>query len=274
MFPLRPLPALLGLSLLTACSLRMQPGERARPGTVPRSAPPLPGTVGGPSRPVPPTIYRFGTFDTLLVNGRVLRLYPAPRGTYEKLPLQPWLVSEEAAEGDEFDPEAEERRHLLQAGERVKRQGYALQLRCQNGKTVRLVSNPVETETGNIFYQYLAALPGIHSWLVAVHLYEGGYFLLIDQHTGRQTVVWSPPSVAPDGRYFVCGSSDVLARYEPSGLQVWRMQNGRPQLQWERQTEWGMSQPRWLNNHTILFEQDFFHNGDVDTRVMRLTLPD
>jgi hypothetical protein len=117
-------------------------------------------------------------------------------------------------------------------------------------------------------------LPRIHQWLVAVRLYEGGHYLLIDQQTGRQTVVWSPPSIAPDGQHFVCGSSDVLARYEPSGLQVWSMTTGRPQLLWERQTEWGVSQPRWLDNYTILFEQDFIHNGDVDTRVMRLSVVD
>ncbi|GAA4382691.1 hypothetical protein [Hymenobacter koreensis] len=271
MFPLRPLPALLGLCLLTACSLRMQPGERARPGTVPRTAPPPPGTAGGTRRPVPPPIYRLTNFDTLIVGAQVLHLYPASRSVYEQLPLQPWLSNEEPAEGEELDPEAEERRHLRQAGQAVKRNGHALHLRCSSGKTVRLVNNPAETDD-NIFYQYVATLSGINSWLVAVHLYEGGYFLIIDRATGRQTVVWSPPSVAPDGKMFVCGSSDVLARYEPSGLQVWRMENGRPRLLWERQTEWGVSQARWLNNHTIVFEQDFFHNGDVDTRLKRLAL--
>ncbi|KAA9325578.1 hypothetical protein F0P96_19825 [Hymenobacter busanensis] len=212
-------------------------------------------------------------FDTLVVGEQVLKLYPASRELYERLPLQPWLLNEAADEGDELDPEAEERRHLRAAGQQVKRNGLALHLRCTNGKTVRLVNNPEESEE-NIFYEYVATLPGIKSWLVAVHLYEGGYYLLVDQASGRQTVIWSPPSVAPNGRYFVCGSSDVLSHFEPSGLQVWRVDAGRPHLIWERQAEWGVSQPRWLNNHTILFEQDFFHNGDVDTRVMRLVLPD
>jgi hypothetical protein len=68
----------------------------------------------------------------------------------------------------------------------------------------------------------------------------------------------------------VCGNSDVLARYEPSGLQVWSVDGPKLQKLWERQTEWGVTGPRWLDNKTILFEQDFFDNGDVDTRVVRM----
>ncbi|GAB2964474.1 hypothetical protein GCM10027048_37440 [Hymenobacter coalescens] len=282
MFPLRPLPALLmlgGLCLLTSCSLRMQTAERAKPGVPGR--PPSPAVLAAMSqpspakkRPVPPPVYRFGHLDTLAVGDKLLRLYPGSRDTYERLPVQEWLLSQAANEGDELDPEAEERRRLRKAGASVQRSGPTLALRCRNGKAVRLVNNPTENYESNVLYEYVAALPRIHHWLIAVRLYEGGYYLLVDQQTGRQTVVWSPPSVSPDGRYFVCGSSDVLARYEPSGLQVWSMKAGRPELLWERQTEWGVSQPRWLDGHTILFEQDFMHNGDVDTRVMRLTLPD
>ena len=78
---------------------------------------------------------------------------------------------------------------------------------------------------------------------MAVHLYEGGYFLLIDQRTGRRTEIWSPPAVAPDGRHFVCGNSDVLAHYEPSGLQLWAADGPRLRKLWERQTEWGALRP-------------------------------
>lgn len=279
MYPLRPLPAPLvlgGLCLLTSCSLRMQPAERARPEV---ALPPSLQTAAAQApvvvkkRPVPPRVYRLAHLDTLMVGERTLRLYPGSRAVYERLPVQEWLLSQAADEGDELDPEAEERRRLRQATT-ARRIGRTLVLRCQNGKAVRLVNNPTENYDTSVLYEYVATLPGIHHWLIAVRLYEGGYYLLVDQRTGHQTVVWSPPSIAPDGQHFVCGSSDVLARYEPSGLQVWRMKSGRPELLWERQTEWGVSQPRWLNEHTILFEQDYIRNNDVDTRVMRLTLPD
>jgi hypothetical protein len=255
----------------------MQPAERAKPG-VALPSPPAPQTAPAGivhKRPVPPPpVYRFGHLDTLMVGARRLHLYPGSRDTYERLPVQEWLLSQAADEGDELDPEAEERRRLRKPGTAAQRSGRTLALRCQNGKTVRLVNNPTENYDTSVLYEYVATLPRIHHWLVAVRLYEGGYYLLVDQRTGRQTVVWSPPSVSPDGKHFVCGSSDVLARYEPSGLQVWSMRTGVPELLWERQTEWGMSQPRWLDGHTILFEQDFIHNGDVDTRVMRLSLPE
>lgn len=253
--------------LLFSCSFR-GPSERAHPG-VPTTAPvaPLP-------RPLPPRIYRLTHLDTLVqLPGRVLPIHQASRGVYEKLPQTLVLPTPPQNEEEQvaFDFEAEERQRLKKAGPSVHRTGRMLWLHPSKTGPIKLTTNPAEDES-NITYEYIASLPTIKQWLVAVRLYEGGYYLLIDQRTGRRTRVWSPPAIAPDGQHFVCGNSDVLARYEPSGLQLWAMDGGKPHLLWERQTEWGCTQPRWLDNKTILFEQDFFDNGDVDTRVVRLKL--
>ncbi|UOQ75830.1 hypothetical protein MUN84_14425 [Hymenobacter sp. 5516J-16] len=264
MFRFRTVAAVLPLAMaLPACSLRMQPAEKPRPGI---AVPPLPA-------PKPPRIYRLEHLDTLVqVPGRVLRIYPAARPVYERLPSPHWVLPQAASAAEEesfLDFAAEEKRRLLKAGPRVFRKGRALYLRPTASREVRLVNNPVEDER-NVAYEYLATLPEIKQWLVSVHLYEGGYYMLIDQRTGHRTQLMAPPVIAPDGQHFVCGNSDVLARFEPSGLQLWSMNDGVPHLLWERQTEWGCTQPRWLDNKTILFEQDFFDKGDVDTRVVRL----
>lgn len=264
MFRFRPVAAVLSLAMaLSACSLRMQPAEKPRPGV---AIQPLPA-------PKPPRIYRLEHLDTLVqVPGRVLRIYPAARPVYERLPSPEWVASKPASaeEEDSFlDFAAQEKRRLLHAGPRVVRTGRALRLRPTAAPEVRLVNNPVEDER-NVSYEYLATLPEIKQWLISVHLYEGGYYMLVDQRTGHRTQLMAPPVISPDGQHFVCGNSDVLARFEPSGLQLWTIDGGRPRLLWERQTEWGCTQPRWLDNKTILFEQDFFDKGDVDTRVVRL----
>jgi hypothetical protein len=269
MFRLRALVVVLPLAVLVlSCSFR-GPAERAQPG-VPVTAP-----VARLPRPIPPRIYRLGHLDTLVqVPGRVLPIHQASRGTYERLPQPIRLpVPPASAEEEEaFDFEAEERNRLRTAGKSVRRLGKALWLYPTAAKALQLRNNPADNPNTNISYEYLATLPAIRQWLVAVHLYEGGYSMLVDQRTGRRTRVWSAPAVAPDGRHFVCGNSDVLARYEPSGLQLWSVEGSTLRLLWERQTEWGCTQPRWLDNKTILFEQDFFDNGDVDTRVVRLTV--
>ena len=269
MFRLRALIVVLPLAvLLLSCSFR-GPTERSQPGVpVVAPAPRLP-------RPQPPRIYRLGHLDTLVqVPGRVLPIHQASRGVYERLP-QPLVlpaVPASAEEEEAFDFASEERQRLRTAGKTVRRSGSTLWLYPSKAKPLQLRNNPTENPDANVGYEYLSSLPTIHQWLVSVHLYEGGYFMLVDQRTGRRTRIWSPPAVAPDGRHFVCGNSDVLARYEPSGLQLWSVDGTTLRLLWERQTEWGCTQPRWLDNKTILFEQDFFDNGDVDTRVVRLTV--
>ncbi|WP_156126232.1 hypothetical protein [Hymenobacter sp. DG25B] len=254
----------LALSMLAACSLRVQPQEHAKPEPSGASL----------KRAEPRPIYRWAHLDTLtLEGGRVLKLYPAPTSVYNRLPAPAWLAAATAAEDDgELDISVEEQRRLRTAGPAVRRVGRNLLLRTRSGATVRLTDNPAEDYDTNIAFEYVAALPSIGQWLVSVHLYEGGYYMLVSQHTGRRTKIWSPPVISPDGHHFVCGNSDVLARYEPSGLQVWEVQGQQLRLLWQRQTEWGLSQPRWLDNRTILFGQDYFDNGDVDTRVMRLAV--
>ena len=266
MFRFRTAAAVLPLVLgLPACSLRMQPAEKPHPSVAVPALPP----------PQPPRIYRLEHLDTLVqLPGRVLRIYPATRPVYDKLPNPDWVVAKPASaeEEDSFlDFAAEERRRLTKAGPRVQRTGRVLVLRPTAAKEVRLLNKPTEDES-TIAYEYVATLPKIRQWLLAVHLYEGGYYVLVDQRTGHRTQLMAPPVIAPDGRHFVCGNSDVLARFEPSGLQLWSADDATPRLLWERQTEWGCTQPRWLDNKTILFEQDFFDKGDVDTRVVRLTV--
>ncbi|UYZ61734.1 hypothetical protein [Hymenobacter weizhouensis] len=242
----------------------MQPAEKQRP-TV--ALPP-------PPPPKPPRIYRLEHLDTLVqLPGRVLRIYPAARPVYEKLPAPAWVAPKPSSAEEEeqlfLDFAAEEQRRLAKAGARVRRTGRALRLRPTAAPEVRLVNNPVEDDR-HVAYEYLASLPEVKQWLISVHLYEGGYYLLVDQRNGRHTQLMAPPAVSPDGRHFVCGNSDVLARFEPSGLQLWSAEGSAPHLLWERQTEWGCTNPRWLDNKTILFEQDFFDRDDVDTRVVRL----
>jgi len=261
------------LVLGTACTLRMQRQERAHP------APTLPPGAAGPVPSQPrvlvqqPLVYRRAHLDTLVLPaGRVLTVYPATRVAYEQLPTPPYLLPTPSEEAEELDLTAEERKRLRTTGHTVQRTGHALWLRPTAARPIRLLDNPADDYDTNIAYEYLATIPAIQQWLVAVHLYEGGYFLLIDQRTGRRTEIWSPPSVAPDGQHFVCGNSDVLAHYEPSGLQVWAIDGPRLRKVWERQTAWGVSAPRWLDSRNIVFEQDYLENGDVDTRVVRLTV--
>jgi len=239
----------------------------------PASPLPLP-TADTYARPAlrQPTIYRRAHLDTLILPaGRVLTLYSALRSVYDGLPTPPWLRPTPSADNEEFDLTAEERARLRATDRTVQRVGRTLWLRPSAGAPVRFVNNPAESDD-NVAYEYVATIPAIHQWLISVHLYEGGYFLLIDQRTGRRTEVWSPPSISPDGLHFVCGNSDVLAHYDPSGLQLWTADGPRLRKLWERQVEWGVSGPRWLDSRTILFEQDYLEKGDVETRLVRLTV--
>ncbi|WP_324672982.1 hypothetical protein [Hymenobacter sp. GOD-10R] len=253
---------------LAACTFRMPLAERPRP--VVNTIPPV--TLLPP--PKPPRIYSLAHLDTLAVHrAHVLAIYPAPRSAYDALPSPAWMRTSNAdeSEGEELDidPQKEERQRLRNAGPLVKRAGRTLWLRPTDHPPLRLVDNPAEDYDTNIAYEYIASLPKIGQWLLSVHLYEGGYYVLVDQRTGRRTPIWGPPAISPNGRHFVCGNSDVLAHYEPNGLQVWSAE-GTPRLLWERETEWGVQEPRWLDDHSILFQQDFFDKDDVDTRVVRM----
>jgi len=76
-----------------------------------------------------------------------------------------------------------------------------------------------------------ADLPTKHFFLIRRQDYEGGTYLLVDDHTGRQTKIAAVPFFSPDGRHFLVQDDSVATDHE-NNLELWRREGDGAVIAW------------------------------------------
>ncbi len=163
---------------------------------------------------------------------------------------------------------------MAATGGRVSRTGDSLVIR---GAAAALVLEDDTTEgAGTRVYRYDRHLAEIGFHLVEIGLYEGGGWLLVDARTTDQTPILGPPAVSPGRTRFAAASVDLEAGYDPNGIQIWRLRDGAPTLEYglDGGDSWGASGPVWRGENDLDFTR---HDRAPDpsqslTTRMRLTL--
>ncbi|HEY0093485.1 MAG TPA: hypothetical protein VGB96_04140 [Archangium sp.] len=166
-----------------------------------------------------------------------------------------------------------EERRMAAAGGLAARSGDTLRIRGTGGDTLRLVNDAAE---GGHF-RYDRYLPEIGFHVVQQRFHEGGSWLLVDARTTGQTRVIGPPVVSPGRTRFAAASLDLLPGYDPNGVQVWRLGEGGPRLEWgiDGGGQWGAAGPSWASEDVLHFtraDRPNAPNTPVTFRRMRLTL--
>jgi hypothetical protein len=81
-------------------------------------------------------------------------------------------------------------------------------------------------------YALMASVPRARALVVQQFLYEGSYFLLIDNVTGRQTRLNAMPFFSPDGSEFLVAPYDEENDTGPDNLEIWRRVGDDAVLEW------------------------------------------
>jgi len=89
-------------------------------------------------------------------------------------------------------------------------------------------------------------------WLLAVRLYAGEAYALVDTRTGQETRLIGPPHFAPDGRHLVATNSALQGGDTVSGVEVWSLTGPQPELVFYRAAhlEEGFRFIDWAGNTT------------------------
>lgn len=167
--------------------------------------------------------------------------------------VDPYLRCENAVEAEGCFA-AVEAALMARSGGRVVRRGDTLRVRTDDGHTVPLVND--RTEGGRyVTYRYHGRVEPLAASLLAVGFYEGGTYVLVSDATGDQTHLIGAPLVAPDGSRFAALGLDLVAGYDPNGVQVWRVTEHGPRLEWGVMggESWGASEGVWRGPTTLEF---------------------
>lgn len=172
---------------------------------------------------------------------------PAPRGRAEIR-----AVCDTLSNSFECARAIEERQLPRAAG--VSRRVDTLRLALAGGDTARFVDEGEEADVTRYSYQDRWPDPGY--FLLHVQYYEGSAYLLIDDSTGGRTRLPDWPLLSPDRRRLAVLSLDLEAGYVPNTLQVWALEEGRPELEWGTEPDrWGPVDGEWIDPTTLRFTQ-------------------
>lgn len=168
-------------------------------------------------------------------------------------PVDPYRRCESAPETESCIPAVEAELMARSAG-RVARRGDMLTMRTDDGRTIPLVNDRTEGERF-VGYRYQGRVEPLAGSLLSVHFYEGGAYVLVSDATGNQTHLIGPPLPAPDGSRFAALGLDLIAGYDPNGVQLWRVTEHGPRLEWGLMggESWGASDGVWRSPTVLEF---------------------
>ncbi len=138
------------------------------------------------------------------------------------------LIAAVRADGETKKTEALETGALRASIGRAHRDKTGLHLRLSTGRDLLLSNHndcppPKEKfEQACVGYSLIADVKSRGAYVVAVSYYEGGDYLVIDDHTGRTTKVGAPPQFGPDGQIFL--TIDNNEAYGDGSVQLWKRQ--------------------------------------------------
>ncbi len=189
--------------------------------------------------------------DTLHVpGGGVLYLKPSTAAAFAQVP-------------DELDWEADKR--LATSGP-VRRMGNDLLLQPERGPVAKFSTRLPGANSSNediasqAESRYLGQLAKAHVWVVQTDSAAKHVTTLVDQRTGRRTIVTGQPAVSPDGQYLIGVRSDQAndgSDESDTGMQLYQLTPGGLRLLWTRHpAQWGATEARWLGPRTVLLKQD------------------
>lgn len=207
-----------GLTLVAGCHTE-PPATKARPSLVRAT---VPGVVEDSARIQAKkdslAVLASGP-DTLWASNRqVFQLQEISKAQYDEASDS---GQQSALPADSAAAVATEGAFMKMEGGRVWRIADTLCFRTSNARISILQDGPTYQDAVDSYeqYRYLDNLTAIQQWLVEVGQWEGRHYLLIDQQTGKQTVLISYPVISPDYQYFACANSGPTS-YSLNGVQV------------------------------------------------------
>lgn len=222
----------IALALLTGCQHPPAAGEQQDTSAI---------AVDSPPDPLPAPTEKV--LDTLHLGPQELIVYLSDKATYDSYPAVPDI---------DLDSSSEKKRLLRDTT--VKRIADTLYIKLANGKDTILRNNETDDDT-YVSYQYVADYPEINCKGFFVGYYEASGFLLVNTQTGKGEHCWDAPVLSPDRNLLMVPSEDLVAAFNPNGLQLYRVNKNTVTLIGETELKnWAAGRMKWINQHTILTE--------------------
>jgi hypothetical protein len=123
---------------------------------------------------------------------------------------------------------------IAESGGRARRLGNILLLKISGGAPLRLrnESGACVDDDSCVEYRLVADLPSRHAYLVDKRFPEGGDSILIDDRTGRRTILPGTPLFSPDSQELIAVDNGCLVNGCDHDIEIWKRSGDRFVLEW------------------------------------------
>lgn len=148
----------------------------------------------------------------------------------------------------------------------VERVGNQLRIHHGNGSTSVFTHQRGRGGGGWATYRYLGYVPELAQHLLRVSYYEGGDYILAAAEDGATTVLWTVPTLAPDGRRLAAAGAVPFSG--PVRIQVWQV-NSTDLAAWHSLDIFGMNDftasyrtvSEWIDADTLVIRAVDLQDG-------------
>jgi hypothetical protein len=153
-----------------------------------------------------------------------------------------------------------------------------LTLKLSSGKQMPFKDSfKTDDDPDVVRYSVIDYLEGLKSYLVEIQYYEGHAYQLVSRSTGLKTSVVGLPVLSPDGKAFVCHSTDVVGEYNPYALQVWKVSGtGFAKVYDLKKMSWCATDVSWLDATKIRikrarWDENTYNEVPLSSRLLSYT---
>ena len=143
-------------------------------------------------------------------------------------------------------------KQLKKVAQYVSENTEGITLTLLTGKIVEFKNDTPEDNDEFTQKNYLEYLPKVGFFVFKNNLYEGGNYSLVNDKSGKETIIQGYPKLSPDAKHLVATNQDAEAGFEFNGIQIYGFPNGRFEKLFEKEMdEMEPHTPKWIDNKTI-----------------------
>ncbi|MGZ3863721.1 MAG: hypothetical protein ACXVPF_10960 [Bacteroidia bacterium] len=184
--------------------------------------------------------------DTFYIGNKLFYVEQISKEEFDKLPGPPV-------------PDTSEKNILVRDSAYAFRLGTALVLNMGErfNETISFKDNNKEASEEYCGFTYKGFLPQINRHLVFASFIESFNYYLIDKNTADTNYACGYPVFSPTGKYFVCGNTDLVARFVPNGFDLYEAGNKKIKQIGRRELDtWGPEKVKWLNDSVLCVQRN------------------
>jgi hypothetical protein len=169
--------------------------------------------------------------------------------------------------------EAVEKTQLPRYPQQVSRQGEILRLTLKSGKveTLKDVSMNAQQTTQVhkiVHYLFREYLRDLGYFLVQVHYWEGGDYLMVNDQNGQRYRLPDLFLLSPDRQRLA--TLLMSEAFMPTSIQIWRITPEKMTREWSLEPEdWGPKEGAWQDNDTLTFTKSSYDPSQRQKMVVR-----